>query len=181
MIDSENIMKNLSRVIFILFLLFSLCSCGFSPLHSPSQSEYNHELQQIYIEPANSIADSGYYEAMQDLLQPGKETKYVLITTLRFDKGISVLLPNSDVLHEKVTVYADYHLTSKDTGNIITSGSVTRALSYSTTFAPYTNYVRSEDSSIKAARSIAEAIRNKLLFYFINTDEDIQQQSKSTI
>lgn len=167
-------MRKLPKVIFGLFLLLTLCSCGFSPLHWSNKSSYNDDLRKIQVEPINSIAGSEYYEAMQDLLQPASETEYILTTTLRFDKGISVLLPNSDVLHEKVTVYADYNLISKDTGNIITSGSVKRALSYSTTFAPYTNYVRSEDSLIKAVRYVAEEIRNKLLFYFISTNEDIQ-------
>lgn len=162
------------RIFATFFILFCLCSCGFRTLHS-AKAKQTAQLEKINIEPLDTIAGSEYYEAIYDLLRPGRETKYKLLTTLNFSKGISVLLPNSDILHEKITAEVQYHLILNDAGVELTSGNIRKTLSYSTTFAPYTNNVRAEDATLKLARHVAEEVRNRLLFYFINTHEDIQQ------
>lgn len=164
-----------TKIAFIFFILTTLCSCGFKPLHSNLKSEYSHHLENIYIEPLDSISGSEYYEAISNILPNCKEPKYSLITQLSFEKDISVLLPNSDVIHEEITARAHYRLVRKDDGKELTSGKTKKSLSYSTTFAPYTNNVRSEDATIKLSRSLAEEVRNRLLFYFVNNHENIQQ------
>lgn len=150
-----------------------MCSCSFKPLSNAQKAKYNHNLSKIHIEPINTIAGSEYYEVLSDLLNPSSNTEYVLITTLNFTKGIAVLLPNSDVSHEKIIALVNYRLVSTETGKEITSGNITKSLSYSTTFAPYVSNARAEDATLNLARNIAEEVRNRLLFYFISTHENI--------
>lgn len=162
-----NMNKFFSIFVFV-FCYVALHGCSFRPVYSQQLAVDMKELRKIYVEPIDSILGSEYYEAIYDLLQPIEPTDYILITTLNHKKEIAVLEQSSDVLRERIVAIANYKLIRRTDGKEINGGSVKLTLSYSTTFEPYSNELRSSDSSSKLSRAVAEEIRNRLILFFAN-------------
>lgn len=156
---------NIKTYIFIILISISFSSCSLKAFYD-KDNILVEKLSLIEPDAIDSIYGAEYYDAIMRLLRPGSETKYKLITKLTYGKAVAVLQPNSDVIRERIVLKTEYILKDKMTDKEITSGHFTRSLSYSSSFAPYPNTVKDDDTHIILARGAAEEIRNRLMLYF---------------
>lgn len=156
------------------FIIICLCfsGCGLKPFYSIESFPSSTELRTVSPEPMNSIFGAEYYERIHQLLAPEAPAKYKLKTHFSYSSSFSVILQNSDVVRDRITLVTSYSLYDISSGKILDSGKFSRSLSYSTTFAPYSNTVLQHDTSVKLARYAAEEVHNRLVMYFANRREE---------
>ena len=158
----------------IVFLLpITLSSCGFQPVYSNDKKENEKNvliyLRQIEVEPINTIEGAEFYDHINNILPANnKDPKFLLKTSLSYSTEHSIISKSSDVLRENHKLVTNYSLIEKATNKEITSGNFTTISSYSTTFAPYINIVRSSDASLNLAIQAAEEVRSRLILFFVS-------------
>jgi len=154
--------------LFIIFLLLSINSCGFSSIYKEHNNPTRSALENVDITMINSVEGADFYHHLQNIMPHGPAAKYTLTTNCSFIKSISVIQKNSDILRELVTIKVSYELKDKSTGDTITSGQFSRLSSFNTTFSPYSNVVSQQDTQKNLAIMSAEEVRNRIMMFIKN-------------
>lgn len=160
--------KNYFKIAGLFLVLFSIASCGFRSIYKTELNPTNDFMQAIEIIPISSPEGANYYNHLKNILPTGGNPKYVLDTSLAYDKDFSIIQKNSDVLREVVIVSVKYKLTESATNKLITSGKFLRLASYSTNFSPYGNLSNQQEIQNNLAIMAAEEIRNRLILFIEN-------------
>jgi len=152
-----------AKQLLLIFLLLNVGACTFKPIYRSNGSTYQ-TLANIEIAPvSSSVEGADYYNHLENLLPPRKNSKYLLTTSISFAKSFSVIQLNSDILRETSTIIINYKLTEKETGEIVTSDNFSRMATFSSSFSPYSNNVKQQDEQKNLAIMAAEEVRNRIM------------------
>ena len=151
--------------ILVICFLFSLASCGFSPVYKENDNHTKQFLENIEITPLDSIEGADFYNHLKNILPHGNQAKYILTTNYAFTKNISIIQKNSDISRESITIKVTYTLKDKLTDNNIITEQFSRFASFNTTASPYSNNVNQQDIQKNLAIMSAEEVRNRLMLF----------------
>lgn len=149
-----------------IFLLLSISGCGFKPLYGNTNLSNSYYLNQIEIQPIESIEGIEFYNRMISILPSKVGSKFLLNVSLIYSSEHGIIQKNSDIIRENLKLYVRYSLINKDTNKTLTTGEFRRISSYSTIFVPYSNTSKNQDSAKNLATSAAEEIRTRLILFF---------------
>lgn len=152
----------LLRNVIIGVSLLALSACGFEPMHA-AKSPNIVTLSHIGITETSNSRESALLKAKtEDLFYRDTasafttEKPYELIISLSIIKKATIVDIDGDIRRFRTTVSSPYTLNHKKSGANITTGSISRFISYNTSDDNYAEYISSEDVIKKAVAEIAE-------------------------
>lgn len=169
----QNFLKYILLLIALIASILTLSSCGFRPVYKQYEESENQNsifgfLENVYIEPIDSVDGVHYYNHLKNIFPPHKTPKYKLETEISYEKDYSIIQKNSDVLREFVTILVEYKLIEYETEKIITSNKFSRLISFGTNFSPYSNQINQRDTQKMLAIMAAEEVRDRIILFLEN-------------
>ena len=156
--------------ILVVATLFLLISCGFKPIYKTTNNKTYELLQEIELAQPSTIEGAEFYNQLKNIIPPtALHANYILESKLQFTQDFSIIQRNSDVLREIVTLKVSYTLKEKMSGKTITSGKFTRLSSNNTSFSPYENLNKNQQTLTNLAIISAEEVRNRIILYIENS------------
>jgi LPS-assembly lipoprotein len=156
----------------ILACYLLLSSCGFRSLYGEpvalTQST-RQELAAIEILPVANYDGMRFRQDLQQQLggqQINKNPRYQL--NIRLDDNLDYfgIRPDDTSSYGKVRVYAEYTLTDKTTGKVVTTGHARSTGGYTIVRSQYASLYAEEDARRRALRSLADRIALQLAMHF---------------
>ncbi|MFK8040371.1 MAG: hypothetical protein AB8B67_03445 [Rickettsiaceae bacterium] len=123
-------------------------------------------LSLIEIESINSIAGTGLYQALNNMIKHNNVKKYKLIISLSDETNAAALQKNSDIIMQSVNQVVQYQLVDINTQKELTSGSFNYSTTYSLGFTEYANYIHSQNTIDNLTQDAAKEIISRLIIYF---------------
>ena len=160
------------RIFCILILLLSLSNCGFQVIYKENNAEipYQQELAAIKIKKDRTRTDQEVKNNLYDLLNPEYlkvEPKYFLVLTTQNSYLSTFTTSTGSSGRNKVFLNINYELKSLETGDTISSGSVSLNDNYdveANRFGTYTAEAYTKSNLTKvAAQNIRNALVNDLI------------------
>jgi len=162
--------KNWPGIILIMATLLVISACGFKPVYKTTDNKTYELLQKIELAPPCTLEGAEFYNQLKNIIPPTSlHANYILESKLQFTQDFSIIQRNSDVLREIVTLKVSYTLKEKMTGKTITSGKFTRLSSHNTSFSPYENLNKNQQTLTNLAIISAEEVRNRIILYIENS------------
>ncbi len=153
----------LLRKYIIGLSLLALCSCGFEPMYATKSSPYAATLAHIGITEVSNSRESAVLKAKtEDLFYRDTasafktEKPYELMISLVVNKKATIVDTDGEIQRYRTTITSDYALKHKKNSTNITTGKISRIVSYNTSDDNYAEYISSEDIVTKAVAEIAE-------------------------
>ena len=154
-----------------LLMLFFISSCGFSPMHSPTNTTNSNLFKNISVE-LNEIEDIG-----------NKEIGFYLIQRIRdrigtnLGKDVLLLTPvirrsgygaSSDDVASRydITLIVNYEIKNRKTGDLLNRGSVRGSSTFAAPIDPYGLIAASNDAEQVIAKDVADRMLFKLATYY---------------
>ena len=156
--------------LFIAHLL--LTACGFQPVYKQSgtSTSLNESLKAIDVMLLRGTrAEQLFSTELADLLDPQAQaaTKpYLLELIYKRDEQPAIIQQDRKITRFRITLSANYLLREKTTGKVLTKGSVAERATYDELANQFANYSAQTDSEERAAKELAEKVRQRLLGYF---------------
>ena len=154
-----------------LLMLFFISACGFSPLHSPTNTTNSSLFENISVE-LNEIEDIG-----------NKEIGFYLIQRIRDrigtnqGKDVLILTPvigrtgygtSSDDVASRydIILTVSYEIRNKKTGDLLSKGSVRGSSTFAAPIDPYGLIAASNDAEQVIAKDVADRLLFKLATHY---------------
>jgi len=155
--------------------IFLLTSCGFKPLYSNNNSVKNLNLIKIS-EPSNILEIKLNQELSKllslDTLLP---TKYSLYTSVNCEYLDNIILPNSDIIEQIISIKIDYSLKNTNTDVSILHKTFHVSDSLNNSVPLYTASVNANKTKSELINAAAKIIQQDLMLFFLGSNETISQ------
>jgi hypothetical protein len=143
--------------------LLSLSACGFEPMYGAREKSSVFALQSIAVKDATFSRESGMLKAkIEDVFYRdapaafSSEKAFEMTVSLLVERKATIIDKDGEVQRYRIKVNSPYRVINRSDDSEITSGTINRTVSYSTSDDNYAEYVSSEDVVIKAVSEIAE-------------------------
>lgn len=161
---------------FLIILLLSLTSCGFSPVYSNDSSHMSSvvKLASIEVNTSYGLMQQLYKTELEDLLNPDQRVQEKLYKVdIDITKALVPIAIEQDrtITRYKVVVSGNYTL--KDNSNkVISTGKLRSEGSYDKVESDYGTYISEDDTTKRIIRQLAEDTRNRLMIALVRQDEN---------
>ena len=165
------------RFIAHLFIIHLLTACGFHPVYKQSgeSTVINEHLKNVEVPLLRGTrAEQIFSTELIDLLDPQSSASAKLYTVeLKYkrEEQPAVIEQDRTVTRYRLVLKAEYILREILTKKELTKGSVTVRTSYDELTNQFANYSAQTDSEQRAARELAELVRQRLVGYFGSKDQ----------
>jgi len=157
--------------IFICFLIFMPCSCGFESIYNlenkiSNADNYEEELAAIKIKKESKRINQALRNNLEDALNPDNiktEAKYLLEITLTKSLTPTFITSTGASGRNKIILNAEYKLIDLTTGSIIATGISTANDDFDVETRRFANYITGEAIELNLTKIIAKNIRNLLV------------------
>ncbi len=160
------------RYFLLLPLLCMLSSCGFKPVYKQSgaPTELDQRLKSVDVTLLRGTrAEQIFSSELADLLDPQSKATakpYLLELQYKRDEQPAIVQQDRTITRFRIILIGSYVLKDKATGKVLNKGSATQRVTYDDLTNEFANYSAQTDSEQRAARELAEQIRQRLLGYF---------------
>ena len=158
------------RNLTIFTCIVVIAGCGFQPIFKAESSKsINNELRFIDIQPIeNRIGQQLRNSLVQDISPLGRIglIKYQLNVTLAETKSNLAIKKSEISTRANLIFQANYTLTLKSTGEVLTSGQSHMVTSYNILTQTYATLIAEKDARRRAVREISADITTKVVSYF---------------
>lgn len=159
-----------SRPLCLLLAAISLAACGFRPLYQQDGAGAAvPQFDQISIAQPEDRVSQQLRNHLLDMITPkGSPERPAYILDYRITESVgSVFVTRSDeITRNNLQVSVSAYLRNYQTGQPVTSFSITTQASYNLTVADYANLISEKNARERALRDAAEQIRIRLANYF---------------
>lgn len=179
--------KKMFKKFFSVFLLLSLCSCGFQVIYRDSKKSsdlsYTHELAAIRIKKDRTRISQELKNNLYDTLNPDQikvDPKYFLTLEIAETISPTLITITGSSGRNKITLKVSYILKNLQTADVISSGHTSVNDNYDISENRYgshviENYVRSNLTKIAAQNT-----RNSLVNDFIELSQKCEENTANT-
>ena len=155
----------LLRNFIFITILFSLFSCGFTPVYKKGENSLINKLSSIKIEKIAGMDGQELRSRLADKLNPNGNVSQKLyklkITLFREYKAIGIQ-QDREATRFNVIIKANYKLYNIKNNKVIDSGDVRVLGSYDIVDSQYASFVSEQDTIYKAVSELAEDIKTRL-------------------
>lgn len=152
------------RSLLCITAILLLASCGFRPLHAPTQQQAIPSaaapmLQTIQVSPIPLRSGQILSMALEDLLHADGQfptPRYRLDTTLEETKQPIVIETNGRVSRYNLILVARYQLYDIQTSALITKGVVKRISGFNASLSDFSTFVSENDTHDRNIRQMAQ-------------------------
>lgn len=149
----------------------ALGGCVVRPLYGTAASDDRaaDDLAATAIRPISSRSGQQLHNALRDMLNPRGQpagARYDLAVGLQESLRESGLRRTETSTRGTLTLRADYRLTDRDDGRLLTSGRAQSIVGYNLVDSGYANHVSAEDARERGLRELAQEIRRRLALHF---------------
>ena len=119
-------------------------------------------------------AEQIFSTELADLLDPQSKAAakpYLLELRYKRDEQPAIIQQDRTITRFRIMLKGFYVLRVKATGKVLTKGDVTERVTYDDLTNEFANYSAQTDSEERAARELAEQVRERLLGYFNKKDK----------
>jgi LPS-assembly lipoprotein len=159
-----------SKPLCLLLVAASLAACGFRPLYQQDGTGATApQFSQISIAQPEDRISQQLRNHLLDMITPkGSPERPAYIMDYRITESVgSVFVTRSDeITRNNLQISVSANLRNYQTGQPVTSFSVTSQASYNLTVADYANLISEKNARERALRDAAEQIRIRLANYF---------------
>jgi len=149
----------------------ALSGCGYSPLYGHGATSANTQgyLSLIHVRPIPNRVGQVMHSSLTHLLKPRSNNApqaYDLSINLSESLATLAVEKNAFATRANLTLTADYKLSRKSDGYLLTSGSAKSVSSYNILVSDFATLAAKEDSRARVVQDLAEALRTRLAVYF---------------
>ena len=146
---------------YLLLLLITLSACSNGRMY-----QLNNEINAIYIESGNTIADAEFYKEITQLIHPKYNCKYLLKTNLEYKTSPLIIKETADIISYDNVLTASYKLLDKETDVILLQGSVTARGDYTSTTGLLAGHFEKDNTNMALAHNAANQIYYEIILFF---------------
>jgi hypothetical protein len=156
--------------------IFLLTSCGFKPLYNNNNSVKN--LSLIKISEPNNILEIKLNQELSKLLSLDTSLinhRYSLYTSVNCEYLDNIILPNSDIIEQIISIKIDYSLKNTNTDVSILHKTFHVSDSLNNSVPLYTASVNANKTKSELINAAAKIIQQDLILFFLSSNETISQ------
>lgn len=150
----------------LIYCFLLTTSCGFNAIYDTRDLNKKNYLNNIEIDPSSNIQNAEFRYHLSKLLPQPFTPKYRLNVIFNNIATPQVILKNSEIFREDITILVQYTLREIDSGKILTQGKFKNMTSHDAMFEPYALNVVNETASLDLVKYSAEEIFKRLILYF---------------
>jgi len=169
------------KKLLTIFLLFSLCACGFQVIYKDrkdAEISYTHELAAIRIQKDRNRVAQELKNNLYDLLNPDYlkvDAKYFLVLTVNEVISPTFISSTGASGRNKLTLPINYHLKNLADAATISTGTTSVYDNYDVSSSRYGTYSAENYLRSNLTKVAAQNIRNSLVNDFIETTKKTKQ------
>lgn len=162
---------------FLAVFCLLLSSCGFHPIYKQSgvPTELDQRLKSVDVVLLRGTrAEQIFSTELADLLDPQSKATakpYLLELQYKRDEQPAIVQQDRTITRFRIMLTGSYVLKDKASGKVLDKGKATQRVTYDDLTNEFANYSAQTDSEERAARELAEQIRQRLLGYFNKADK----------
>lgn len=164
--------SRLVRTCCALIAITMLASCGFKPVYKKNTAQPSVHQDLIKIEVPLLKGDRTnqlFSTSLMDALDPqsqGQIKTYRLDIQVKRNREPAIIQQDREITRYRVIVEAPFKLIDKATGRVLLSDSIKLRSSYDDLNSEFANYSSQVDAEERAAKELAEMVRQRLITYF---------------
>lgn len=160
------------RFLSIAAVILTLASCGFQPVYkkNAAQASVHQDLMKIEVPLLKGDrTDQIFSTSLMDSFDPqsqGQLKLYLLDTKLKRVREPAIIQQDREITRYRVVLEVQIRLIEKATGKVLMSDTIKLRSSYDDLRSEFANYSSQVDAEERAAKELAEMVRQRLITYF---------------
>lgn len=168
---SKPLIARLSILSSLVIVGAALNGCGYSPLYGRGATSAGTQgyLSLINVRPIPNRVGQVMHSSLTHLLAPrSNNTAQAYDLSVNLSESLATLAveKNAFATRANLTLTADYKLTRRTDGYLLTSGSAKSVSSYNILTSNFATLAAKDDSRARVVQDLAETLRTRLAIYF---------------